>query len=87
MKHLIGTCALIVLAVAPARAEERYDRKLEQAAMQIVAENIGDIRGGFSYAQKPQFVVVQDALLPDAGSRQGGNVSPSVTAPAGRPNS
>lgn len=88
MRLWICTSAALALAV-PAVAGERYDRKLEQAAMRIVAEKIGDIRGGFSYKQKPSFVVVQDAVLPDAGPqpKSGVKVSPSIVAPAARPNS
>ena len=43
-------------------AEMRYDQKLEQAAMEIVAGKIGDIRGGFSYAQKVQLVIRQGEM-------------------------
>ena len=46
------------MLAAPAAAETRYDRKLEQAVHDIVARKMGDIRGGFSYDAKPQFVVV-----------------------------
>ncbi len=77
-----SVCVSLVFALVaiPAWAGARYDRKLEQAAMRIVAENIGDIRGGFSYDQKPRFVVVLDDLLPEAG-RSGRNASPSVIEP------
>ena len=58
-------CAALALALAtvPAMPGPRYDRKLEQAAIRIVAAKIGDIRAGFAYDQKPRFVVAQDALL------------------------
>ncbi|MFC3208627.1 hypothetical protein [Aquamicrobium soli] len=63
---VIGMAALAILT-APAFAEMRYDRKLEQAAMEIVAGKIGDLRGGFIYTQKVQLVVRQDqARSPDA---------------------
>ena len=37
----------------PACADTQYDRKLEQAAIDIVAGKIGDIRGGFSFDVQP----------------------------------
>jgi hypothetical protein len=77
---------MVATALAPAFAGVRYDRKLEKAVMEIVAGKIGDIRGGFSYQQKPQFVVVQDALAP-ADAMQGPNASSSIVKPAARPNS
>ncbi|MER9953117.1 hypothetical protein [Mesorhizobium sp. M0047] len=58
MKTLLCGVALCTLIVAPAAAETRYDRSLEKAAMGIVAGKMGDIRGGFSYKQVPQLVVV-----------------------------
>jgi hypothetical protein len=85
MKLLIGAAVVLAFSIAPAGAERRYDRKLEQAAMQIVAEKIGDIRGGFSYAQKPRLTVVQDAPSPGAGSSPRQDVSPSIVAPPSRP--
>jgi hypothetical protein len=59
MKALV--CAGLALALAgSATAEPRYDRKLEEAVMAIVAAKIGDIRGGFALDAKPVMVVVQD---------------------------
>jgi hypothetical protein len=87
MRLLIRTSLTLplVFATAPAVAGERYDRKLEQAAMKIVAEKIGDIRGSFSYGQKPQFIVVQDTPPPGAGSSPGQGAAPSIVAPPSRP--
>jgi hypothetical protein len=48
MKKLLAGCALAMLATA-ASAESRYDRKLEQAVMDIVAGKMGDIRGGLAF--------------------------------------
>ena len=48
MTKLLAGCALALLATA-ASAESRYDRKLEQAVMDIVAGKIGDIRGGLAF--------------------------------------
>jgi hypothetical protein len=78
-------CAAVALAfvVVPAYAAHRYDRKLEQAAMKIVAQNIGDIRAGFAYDQKPRFVVVQDALMPGGWPQHDG--SPPATEPPAAP--
>jgi hypothetical protein len=89
MKPLISVPVALALATAPTLAGERYDHKLEEAAMRIVAENIGDIRGGFSYKQKPRFVIVQDALRPDAGSLPGPGAKalPSIIGTTDRPKS
>jgi hypothetical protein len=67
-------CILFVLASVPVLAGERYDHKLEEAAMRIVASKIGDIRGGFSYAQKPLFVNAHDVPF----------TQPHSASPAGR---
>jgi len=48
MTKLLAGCALALLATA-ASAESRYDQKLEQAVMDIVAGKIGDLRGGFAF--------------------------------------
>ena len=58
------------LAAAGA-AELRYDRNLEKAAASIAASRMGDIRGGFSFRDKPQFVVVKaaPAALQDGAAR------------------
>ena len=62
MRTLLCGVALSAAIAAPAMAETRYDRNLEKAVMGIVAGKIGDIRGGFSYKQRPQFVVIPDAV-------------------------
>lgn len=59
MKKMLGAAAILAVAAVPSFAGTRYDEKLEKAAMAIVAGKIGDIRGGFSYAQKVQLVVRQ----------------------------
>jgi hypothetical protein len=62
MKALV--CAALAIAlVGPATAQSRYDRKLEEAVMAIVAAKIGDIRGGFAFDAKPVMVVVQDNIV------------------------
>ncbi len=59
MKALV--CAALAIALAgPSTAQSRYDRKLEEAVMAIVAAKIGDIRGSFAFDAKPVMVIVQD---------------------------
>ena len=62
MRTLLCGVALLAVIAAPAVAETPYDRKLEKAVMGIVAGKMGDIRGGFSYSQVPQFVVAPDTV-------------------------
>ena len=52
--------AAIMPALSAAVAQPKYDAKLEQAAMQVIAGKIGDIRPGFRYDQHPAFVVPQE---------------------------
>ncbi|RVD50915.1 MULTISPECIES: hypothetical protein [unclassified Mesorhizobium] len=61
MKTLLCGTALLAVIVVPAAAETPYDRNLEKAATGIVAGKMGGIRGGFSYKQMPQLVVVPNA--------------------------
>jgi hypothetical protein len=68
MNKMLSAAAMLAVATVPSAAEMRYDRNLEKAAMAIVASRIGDIRGGFSYKQKPQFVVRQDEV-PRVGTK------------------
>ncbi len=56
MVRLLSCTALLAVLAAPAAAGPRYDVRLEKAAMQIVAQKIGDIRGGFSNGETPVFV-------------------------------
>ncbi|MBZ9797538.1 hypothetical protein [Mesorhizobium sp. ES1-4] len=60
MKMFLYGVAVLAVIAAPAAAETRYDRNLENAALGIVASKMGDIRGGFSYKQVPQLVVLPD---------------------------
>lgn len=59
MKKMLNVAAILAAATVSSSAGVRYDEKLEKAAMAIVAEKIGDIRGGFSYAQRVQLVIRQ----------------------------
>lgn len=60
MKALLFGAAGIFSLVVPALAETQYDRSLEKAAIEIVANNIGTLRGGFSFKQVPQMVAGQE---------------------------
>ncbi len=91
MRTLLCGVAFLATIAAPAMAETRYDRKLEQAVVEIVAGKMGDIRGGFSYKQVPQLVVVPDApVVPierprkQASSGVGDGLMPAVERPASR---
>jgi hypothetical protein len=63
MIRLLSGAALLAVMAASAAAEPRHDVRLEQAAMQIVAQKVGDIRGGFSHEEKPVFIRTASALV------------------------
>jgi hypothetical protein len=65
MIRLLSGAAFLAVTAAPVAAGPRYDVRLEQAAMTIVAGRIGDIRGGFSIGEKIVFVR-SAAALPNA---------------------
>jgi len=79
----------MVLVTVAGAAEPRYDHNLERAAARIAAAKMGDIRGGFSFRDKPQFVVVRSA--PAMTTASGGvpadppddSLMPAVEGPAG----
>lgn len=56
MKTILIAFALLVPAVAQANSRIEHDRRLEQAAADIVAARIGDIRGSFRLHEQPEFV-------------------------------
>ncbi|MDQ2632667.1 MAG: hypothetical protein M3Y78_02905 [Pseudomonadota bacterium] len=56
-------CALAIVLAGQATAQPRYDRKLEEAVMAIVAAKIGDIRGGFAFGERPVMVVVRNEIV------------------------
>jgi hypothetical protein len=62
MKFLASGAVLTAALVVPATADARYDRKLEEAVMAIVAEKIGAIRGGFAYDAKPELWTAADPM-------------------------
>jgi hypothetical protein len=91
MRTLLCGVAFLAVIAAPAVAETRYDRKLEQAVVEIVAGKMGNIRGGFSYKQVPQFVVVSDAPVApvepprkQASGDAGDGLVPAVERPVSR---
>lgn len=57
--------AMVALAVAPfvagasAADDRQYDRKLAEAAAEIVAARMGPLRGGFSIDERPVLYVPQ----------------------------
>ncbi len=56
-----GVAMLAVLAT-PAVADVKYDLRLEQAVLRIVADRIGTLRGGFSHDVKPAVVLPPSAF-------------------------
>jgi hypothetical protein len=56
MIRLLSGAAFLAVMAASAAAEPRHDLRLEQAAMKIVAQRIGEIRGGFSHQETPVFI-------------------------------
>lgn len=63
--RMFACAAVLAALVAPAEAEGRYDRKLEEAVKARIAEKIGEIRGGFEHDRIPEFVQ-PDALTTGA---------------------
>ena len=62
MKALIGAVIAIALAaggLGSVAAQQRYDRKLEEAAMGIVASKMGEIRGSFAFDTRPVMIVIK----------------------------
>ena len=78
MKSFLCGMALLAATVAPAAAEMRYDRNLERAVTDIVASKMGNIRGGFTYKQVPQLVVIPEvapaAPVPVEPRKQAANI-------------
>lgn len=79
MRTLLCGVALLAVIAAPAVAETRYDRKLEQAVVEIVAGKMGNIRGGFSYKQVPQLVVVPDVPVEPPRKQASGDAGDGLT--------
>jgi hypothetical protein len=82
MKALV--CAALAIAlVGPATAQSRYDRKLEEAVIAIVAAKIGDIRGGFAFDAKPVMVIVQDDTVMGTTDMNATRLAPPDVPPEG----
>jgi hypothetical protein len=77
MKTLVMGAAFLGLLTAPARADMQYDRKLEQAAIDIVAGKIGDIRGGFSFDVQPVSMLTQDQMSTGSIPQRNAGLLPS----------
>ena len=56
MIRLLSATAFLAVLAASAAAEPRHDLRLEKAVMTIVAQRIGEIRGGFSHQETPVFI-------------------------------
>jgi hypothetical protein len=81
MKALLCGMAALAVPFSPAAAgafEPHYDHALEKAAAGIVASKIGDIRGGFSFDQKPRLVL----LPPAAGDGDQGRATATIEGAA-----
>ena len=86
MKTSIAAMVALAVVLTPALAEQRYDRRLEAAAIRIVAAKMGDLRGTFGPDVRPVFVTFVDAA---ASTLSTGTESPtgSVNAGPGRSSS
>jgi hypothetical protein len=60
MYRIVLAATALAAMTGAALAEPTYDRRIEEAAAQIVAAKIGDLRGGFAYDQIPDFVEAVD---------------------------
>jgi hypothetical protein len=68
MKILLA--AAFLLATPPlAGAQEKYDQALEQSVLKIVAARMGELRGGFGFAERPVMIraAAQDEPRPVDG--------------------
>ena len=77
MKTLLMGAAFLGLLTAPAGADTQYDRKLEQAAIDIVAAKIGGIRGGFSFDVQPVSMLSQDQMSTGSIPERNASLLPS----------
>jgi hypothetical protein len=64
MKTSIAGLLALGVFITPALAEQRYDRRLEAAAVGIVAGKMGALRGGYDSREKPTFVAPVDRSKP-----------------------
>lgn len=71
MKTIWVGVAFLGCLMVSAHADTQYDRRLEQAVMDIVASKMGDLRGGFSFDSKPAFVAATAVPQPDPQAMRG----------------
>ncbi|SMH41339.1 hypothetical protein [Mesorhizobium australicum] len=64
MKTTIVAALALAASLTAAMAEQRYDRKLEAAAISIAASKMGELRGGFGVDARPVFVSPIDRSQP-----------------------
>lgn len=59
MNRVLICAALSAFVALPAFAGTQYDKKLERAAIEIVAAKMGALRGGFAFNARPALVMVE----------------------------
>ena len=64
MRTTIVAALALGVSLSSAMAEQRYDRKLEAAAISIAASKMGQLRGGFEVGTRPVFVSPIDRSQP-----------------------
>lgn len=68
--HALAALAAAVMAGNAGAADERYDRRLDRAAAEIVAARIGQLRGGFAPGASPVLSLTQEEAAPAPEPRQ-----------------
>ena len=58
---MLASTLILLMGSRAGAADARYDRKLAQAAAEIVAERMGPLRGGFSVDEKPALLTPMPA--------------------------
>jgi hypothetical protein len=86
MRTPIAATLAFAAVLTPALAEQRYDRRLEVAAIRIVAAKMGALRGAFGLDERPVFVISVDATPSTRSTGTEGPTGP-VDARPGRSNS
>lgn len=81
MHKVLIPAAFAAAFAMPASAGSQYDRKLEQAAIEIVAARMGALRGGFAFDAKPVFVTAAPA--PQRDVTVTGSIAPTAVAEGG----
>ena len=68
MKAMLIALAVMLPVTAYANSDTQHDVRLEQAAADIAASKMGEIRGGFRHDEEPVFVVGAQHSGNEAGS-------------------